>query len=257
VYGAYADRLCNIHVVSHSTLTDKVNRMKYLGSKNRIAKHILPIMLEHRKKGMTWIEPFVGGANMIDKVEGKRIGADINEYVISLLNQMSKPHYKAPEISEEKYNDIKKYPSQYPRWIVGYAGTQLSFGAKWFGGYRRDKQGKRNYCTEAQANVNRQSEKIQGVEFFNYSYDELPINTDNALIYCDPPYKGTTGYRDEFDHINFWNWCREMSDRGHIVFVSEYDAPQDFKCIWQMEVSTNVSINKSKKDIEKLFMYCG
>ena len=39
--------------------------MKYLGSKNRIAKHILPIMLEHRKGNMCWVEPFVGGANTI------------------------------------------------------------------------------------------------------------------------------------------------------------------------------------------------
>ena len=61
--------------------------MKYMGSKNRIAKHILPIMLEHRTEGMTWVEPFVGGANMIDKVEGKRIGADINFYLIDALSQ--------------------------------------------------------------------------------------------------------------------------------------------------------------------------
>ena len=40
--------------------------MKYMGSKNRIAKYILPIMLESRAEGMTWVEPFVGGANMID-----------------------------------------------------------------------------------------------------------------------------------------------------------------------------------------------
>ena len=57
--------------------------MKYMGSKNRIAKEILPIMLEKREN-RTWVEPFVGGANMIDKVQGKRIGADINPYLIYL-----------------------------------------------------------------------------------------------------------------------------------------------------------------------------
>jgi len=45
--------------------------MKYMGSKNRIAKHLLPIMLAERKPDQWWVEPFVGGANMIDKVEGK------------------------------------------------------------------------------------------------------------------------------------------------------------------------------------------
>jgi len=55
--------------------------MKYMGSKNRIAKYILPLMLKYRKPNQTWVEPFVGGANMIDKVDGKRIGADLNHYL--------------------------------------------------------------------------------------------------------------------------------------------------------------------------------
>ena len=63
--------------------------MKYMGSKNRIAKHILPIMLkEMEDKGYTtWVEPFVGGGNTIDKVPEtyKRIGADLNEHTIAAM----------------------------------------------------------------------------------------------------------------------------------------------------------------------------
>ena len=40
--------------------------MKYMGSKNRIAKEILPIMLKERGQ-RTWVEPFVGGGNMISE----------------------------------------------------------------------------------------------------------------------------------------------------------------------------------------------
>ena len=231
--------------------------MKYLGSKNRIAKEILPLMIKDRTNE-TWVEPFVGGANMIDKVDGKRIGADLNEYVISLLNQMSKPDYKSPEISEEKYNDIKKYPSQYPRWIVGYAGTQLTFGATWFGSYRRDKQGKRNYCKEAQSNVNKQSKNIQDVEFIHSNYNKLEI-PKNSIIYCDPPYdtKATKGkYKNEFNHIDFWDWCRNKVKQGHKVFVSEYNAPKDFKCIWEKQINQRMNNNtKTSKTNEKLFVY--
>lgn len=50
-----------------------------MGSKSRIAKYIIPIMQAHRKEDMTWVEPFVGGANVIDKVGGKRIGIDRTE----------------------------------------------------------------------------------------------------------------------------------------------------------------------------------
>jgi len=229
--------------------------MKYMGSKNRIAKHILPIMLENRN-GRTWVEPFVGGANMIDKVEGKRIGSDVNEYIISLLNQMSKPNYKAPEINEEKYKDIKNYPSQYPRWIVGYTATQLSYGGKWFGGYRRDKIGVRDYCKEAQDNVNKQSIKLQGVEFINSSYQNLEIPS-NSLIYCDPPYEGTTKYKDGFSHTEFWEWCRTKAKEGHQVFISEYNAPSDFKSIYSKEVNSSLTKDTgSKKANEQLFVYC-
>lgn len=231
--------------------------MKYLGSKNRIAKHILPIILEHRSQNTCWVEPFVGGANMIDKVDGWRIGSDLNEYVIALLSEMTKPNFEAPEISEEKYNDIKLNQSKYPKWIVGYAGTQLSFGATWFGSYRRDKKGKRNYCLEARNNVNKQSKNLAGVSFKNFAYDELPI-PKNSIIYCDPPYdtKATKGkYKNDFDHIAFWNWCREMSNRGHTVFVSEYNAPNDFECVWQMEMNQRMNNNAdTSKTIEKLFI---
>jgi DNA adenine methylase len=56
-----------------------------MGSKNRIAKHILPIMLAERKPDQWWVEPFVGGANMIDKVVGNRMGNDSHEFLIALL----------------------------------------------------------------------------------------------------------------------------------------------------------------------------
>ena len=59
--------------------------MKYMGSKNRIAKYILPIMLAAREDKQAWVEPFVGGGNMIDKVDGRRIGADMNPYLIDAL----------------------------------------------------------------------------------------------------------------------------------------------------------------------------
>ncbi len=233
--------------------------MKYLGSKNRIAKHILPIMEQYREN-RTWVEPFVGGANMIDKVEGWRIGSDLNEYVIALLNEMTKPNFEAPEISEEKYNDIKLNQSKYPKWVVGYAGTQLSFGATWFGSYRRDKKGKRNYCLEARNNVNKQSKNLQGVEFIHSSYDSLEV-PENSFIYCDPPYQteATKGkYKDDFNHERFWQWCRDMATKGHIVFVSEYNAPDDFECVWQMKINQRMNnASNTNGNVERLFVYCG
>ena len=111
--------------------------MKYMGSKNRIAKHILPIMLMDRKPDQWWVEPFVGGANMIDKVDGKRLGNDCNKYLIALLKelQMQIP-FEPPHIGEQEYKTIQHNKDKYPDWLVGYVGFNLSFAAKFFGGYR-------------------------------------------------------------------------------------------------------------------------
>lgn len=48
--------------------------MKYQGSKRLIIKKILPFLLEGRKPGQYYVEPFVGGGNSIMHVTGKRIG---------------------------------------------------------------------------------------------------------------------------------------------------------------------------------------
>jgi len=45
--------------------------MKYQGSKSRIAKYIVPIIQDYidRLDRPIYFEPFVGGANVIDKVD--------------------------------------------------------------------------------------------------------------------------------------------------------------------------------------------
>ena len=49
-----------------------------------------------------------------------------------------------------------------------------------------------------------------------------------------------------------------MSKKGHKVFISEYNAPEDFECLWQMEVNSSLTKNTgSKKATEKLFTYRG
>lgn len=62
--------------------------MKYMGSKRRIVKEILPIILKDRKPDQYYVEPFVGGGNVIEKVTGNRIAGDNNRYLIALFKKM-------------------------------------------------------------------------------------------------------------------------------------------------------------------------
>ena len=61
-----------------------LNDMKYMGSKASVAKHILPIILKDRIDGQWYVEPFLGGANIIDKVRGNRLGGEINSYIAEM-----------------------------------------------------------------------------------------------------------------------------------------------------------------------------
>lgn len=231
--------------------------MKYMGSKARIAKHILPIILKDRKDGQWYVEPFVGGANMIDKVDGNRIGSDLNKPLIACLDAMSKGWLPLKGVSEEFFNEVKINNSIVDLPTLGYIGTQLTFGAMWFSGYRKDKQGIRDYSDEAFRHVEKQAPKLYGVKFESKSYSDLDI-PQQSIIYCDPPYKGTAKYKavDDFDHAEFWQWCREKCDEGHQVFISEYTAPDDFVCIWSKELNVPVAKDgKHKKSTEKLFVH--
>lgn len=229
--------------------------MKYMGSKNKYAKILLPIILKDRKEEQYYVEPFCGGCGLLKYVEGNRIASDNNFYLIETFKALQNGWIMPEEVTEELYRDIKNNLDDYPPHLAGYVGFQLSYGAKWFGGYRRDKIGKRNYSMEAYRNVEKDIPLIQGVDFFYLSYDELVI-PDNSIIYCDPPYANTTKYKTgDFDHDKFWEWCRNMTKKGHTVYISEYTAPDDFKVVWEKEVNNTLDKNTgSKKGTEKLFV---
>lgn len=231
--------------------------MKYMGSKNRHAKEIIPILMQSYKEGMLYVEPFVGGANLIDKVplpNNLKYGYDIHEYLISMWKAVSKGWTPPKIITEDDYKDIKNNTDKYPPELVGYVGFALSYGGKWFGGWRRDSAGKRDYVREANDNAEKQFPTLLGIHFDCISVFDLKHFNKKSLIYCDPPYRFTTKYKDSFDHDKFYDWCREKHADGHKVFVSEYNMPEDFICVWSKDVNNSLTKDTgSKKGVEKLF----
>lgn len=233
--------------------------MQYVGSKNRLSKYIVPIIqskINDETKG--YIEPFVGGANIIDKINCKnKIGCDINGYLISLLRIVrDKPNLLPDTITEQEYIKVRDNKDKYDKWFVGLVGFCATYGSKWFGGYARgvksDGITKRDIPNEAIRNLLKQSKRIRDCKFKNISYLDIP-DVEGYVIYCDPPYRGATGYKDSINYEQFYNWCRKMSKKN-IVIISEYDMPIDFKCIWEYEHKTTLKVNKHEKRIEKLFV---
>lgn len=231
--------------------------MKYVGSKNRHSKEILSIILKHRKIDQWYVEPFCGGCNIIDKVKGSRIANDYHPYLIKMWKALVNDNWIPPDIiTNEEYTRIKLNMEKEDAWLVGFVGFCCSYSGKWWGGYARgnDKKGKpRNYCLESKKNIMKQIPNLKGVIFKNLSYEDLPI-PENSLIYCDPPYENSLGYKNKINHNDFWEWVRKKHSDGHMIFISEYNAPDDFECVWQKKVNnTLVQQTGSKQGVEKLF----
>ena len=237
----------------------KRDEMKYMGSKARFVKEMLPIILGSRTIDQWYVEPFAGGMNSICEVSGNRIANDIHYHLIQMWIRLTNG-WTPEKITRSEYLAIRTNMKNYPDHVVGWAGFNCSYSGKWFGGFAGETNTAigtvRDYQSEAIRNVAKQVEKMEGVVFQNKPYYELVL-PPNSIVYCDPPYEGTTKYANDFDHSLFWAWVRNISSQGHTVFVSEYSAPPDFICVWEKvavsSLSANGEIGGSKTSVERLF----
>ncbi len=235
--------------------------MKYMGSKARISKDISLMINKSISENNieNYIEPFVGGANMIENIIcPNRYGLDSNRYLIAMWNALQSDWNPPETISKEEYKIIRDNKDNYSDELVAFAGFVATYNAKWFGGYAGIVTTKintqRNYYDEARRNILKQLPRVKNVKFHHKKFQEMDLSkTKNCFIYCDPPYKNATEYKDEFNHDEFWEWVRNIS-KNNIVYVSEYNAPEDFSCIWKKEITTTLDKNSRKKDVEKLFV---
>lgn len=232
--------------------------MRYFGGKKLLANDITTVLSSYRKEGQVYIEPFVGGGWVLVKMVGERKAMDKNPYLIDMWQSLQKGWSPPDNISEELYNFIKENRDSkaIPKALIAFIGFGCSFGGKWFGGYGRDAGG-RNYAKEAKNSLLRKVPHIKDVDFECKDYVELDVK--DCLIYCDPPYDGCADYTQtgRFNSKEFWEVARQWRLQGNTVIVSEYNAPEDFKCIWERNVAisaTNLSTRKRNRAVEKLFM---
>ena len=233
--------------------------MKYMGSKNRIAKEILPIILKNRKENQWYVEPFAGGCNVIDKVTGNRLASDKSEYLMEMWCDLTEEYMFIEKIDKDMYDRARNefnngVNEEFTISEIGWIGFMASYNGRFFDGGYNGNYKKRDYTKESIDNIYKQIESMKGVKFDFGNYNEINI-PNNSIIYCDIPYKGTKQYSTSknFNHLEFWQWCRDMSEKGHKVFISEYNAPSDFKCVWEKKVNTAINHEKTKKATEKLF----
>ena len=228
--------------------------MQYFGGKQRISKQIVEVLNEYRKGNQPLVEPFVGGCNIISKMNGERYCYDINEYLIEMYKAVQNGWTPPAIITEEEYDYIRNNKDK-DKPLTGFVGIGCSYSGKWFGGYARNKTG-RNYCLNAHNSILKQLNEIRDIKFDCKDYKDLEF--DDCLIYCDPPYKDTTKYPiiGEFNTEEFWNVMRNWS-KNNTVIISEYEAPYDFECIKEIHTKTDIRNGDGKREnrVERLFRY--
>jgi len=187
-------------------------------------------------------------------MKNPRVASDANVALITMYKALQNGWIPPHDMSEDEYERVKNTRDDNDP-LTAFAGFGCSFAGKWFGGLASSEV--RNYVSNAKNSVMYKAGRIVGVKFCSGDYRDY--RPHGELVYCDPPYSGMTGYDavGYFDSDEFWNVMRQWSINNTVV-VSEYSAPQDFVCVKEMLVKTDMCVG-GKKDhrIERLFMLSG
>ena len=213
-----------------------------------------PIIESYLKHGMKYLEPFVGGANMITEIDwDKKIGADINAPLINLLIHFRDNDVKFFEVTKEQYYYFKeKFKNGLGDWIIGYVGFFASYLSKFYGSY----DNRESHLKASFNSLYKQSKKdgFKKIKFICASFEKLSIS--NSLIYLDPPYQNTSKYTYTklIDYELLWSKCYEWSQAGNTILLSELEAPDFFDCVFSKDFNYSLGGNTVQK-IEKLFIF--
>lgn len=235
--------------------------MRYLGGKFRQARHIAAEITKLAAGITSYYEPFVGGASVFDRIalnfEHTEV-SDVHPDLMMMWQAVAGGWWQPPEgLSEVDYRNLRDAPVSALR---GFAGFGCSYGGKWFGGYARENVSPKhtgNICAASARSVMRTAELMRrcDTKILCRSYGDLDPKP-GSVIYCDPPYAGTTEYSgtSEFNHDEFWSTAKLWAvDLACIVLVSEYTAPHDIPQLYSMPARKSVGSTNLDTATERLF----
>lgn len=234
--------------------------MKYMGNKQRIADDILTAIGVNEND--TFVDLFCGSLSVTQRTKcAKNIANDKNKYLIAmwggLLEGKEYPNVITKEHYSEVRDDYNKSGGKYTDDYIGWIGWMGSYNGRFFdGGYSGHDVKGRDYISEQIRNTTKQLDELRSkhIKLSSAEYYDVDI-PENAVVYCDIPYRDTTQYSTSkgFDYEKFYDWCRSNNDR-YRIYVSEYNMPDDFKCIWSKEVTNAMNTKNTYKPIEKVMI---
>jgi hypothetical protein len=199
--------------------------MQYLGGKSRLGGHIVrAILADLGVARLGVVADLCSGAGGVTH----RL-ADVSERVIAVeahpglvaLHRAVQGGWVPPEhVSDAEHAALRHADPAQP--LTAFVGFACSFGGLWFANYAKQdpRPGRRSYASRGSTLLR---ERVRAnVE--HICADALACEVDAQVVYCDPPYEGTTGYAavPVAEPGAWWRRLRSLADCGAACYLSEY-----------------------------------
>ena len=242
--------------------------MRYQGGKGLIAKHLAPVILQYAA-GRRIVEPFCGGLSMTCTLMPAKMG-DASVPLHTLITAVRNGWVPPEDVTREDYEEANRRKDDVLDPWVCMIGQCATWGGEWMAGFASSGPGiyngidgprliNRNTYSAARASLLKRVNITRDIPYTLGEYHKTFVRPGD-VIYCDPPYKGTTcGYpTPKFNHDHFWSWVRAVSDVGACVIVSEFSAPEGTEVIHERPRSKTLRqaghSTKLLSKTEKLFL---
>lgn len=193
---------------------------------------------------------------------GPVLATDICAPLIALYRAIRLGWDPPESVTQEQWEAAKSLPDSDP--LKGFCGFGASFNGIYFSRYVEPQArltigsgpsarlSTRRYHAAIGAVLRRQLPKIAAVECADFL--NQPIVAFDGVLYCDPPYRGTTGYpgAPSFSHDRFYTIVQQWAAVGVPVFISEYSCPVG-RCVFERPSPRGCTMAKSSA-VERLFL---
>ena len=238
--------------------------MQYLGGKSRLGARIVQAILDDLGvKRLTLAVDLCSGAggvtHRLADVSDRVIAVEAHPGLVALHKAVQDGWVPPEHVSEAQYQEVRR--GDQTTALAAFVGFGCSFGGKWWGGYARNEVGNataRNYCLNARRAVLRETRP----NVDHVRADALTCAITAAVVYCDPPYEGTTGYTAIDGPPELGAWWRRLADlasTGQACYLSEYAEapPTDIEARLVWSAPTKEGLRKAGERTERLWRVLG
>ena len=183
---------------------------RYMGGKHRLAKHLVDAIAVEVGSVDCWVEPFVGGGSVaaaaVQRFGCDLVLSDVDPHAAVLWDRSTGFEWPDDAVfSEDDWRRLREAGAVDK--LTALAAFGASFGGKKWDGFARGAS--RDFFAEGVRGWRRKFDAMSAASLA--TSECLPywsvVPPAGSVVYCDPPYAGTTGYASgEFDHARFYAW---------------------------------------------------